>query len=91
MSRALEQRLPTVSTSQPMSVAGAIVTYGFHRQEAIERTGLYMKKILDGAHPADLPIEQPTKFQLVINLKTAALLGIEISPAVLAQADEVIE
>ena len=71
--------------------AGAIITYGYDRWEAIERTGLYLKKILDGARAADLPIEQPTKFHLVVNLKAAGLLGIEVPTAVLAQADEVIE
>ncbi|HZY21213.1 MAG TPA: ABC transporter substrate binding protein, partial [Beijerinckiaceae bacterium] len=91
MSRALAARLPTVSSSQQMSLAGALITYGFLRREAIERTGFYLKRIIDGARPADLPIEQPTKFNLVVNLKTAELLGIEIPLAVLAQADEVIE
>jgi putative tryptophan/tyrosine transport system substrate-binding protein len=91
MQRALAARLPTVPSSQQMSLAGAVITYGFLRREAIERTGFYPKRIIDGARPADLPIEQPTKFNLVVNLKTAELLGIEIPLAVLAQADEVIE
>ena len=91
MSRSLTERLPTMATAQHMSHAGAIITYGYDRWEAIERTGFYLKKILDGARAADLPIEQPTRFHLVVNLKTAGLLDIEIPAAVLAQADEVIE
>jgi putative tryptophan/tyrosine transport system substrate-binding protein len=90
MSRALPERLPTMATAH-MSLAGALITYGYHRREAMERTGFYLKRILDGARPADLPIEQPTKFHLTVNLKTAGLLGIEIPSAVLALADEVIE
>jgi putative ABC transport system substrate-binding protein len=87
--RALAERVPTVGTSQ--LVAGALVTYGFLVQEAVERTGTYLKRILAGASPADLPIEQPTIFHLVVNLNTARALGIEIPAAVLAEADEVVE
>jgi putative ABC transport system substrate-binding protein len=87
--RALAERVPTVGTSQ--LVAGALITYGFLFQAAVERTGTYLKRILAGASPADLPIEQPTIFHLVVNLNTARALGIEIPAAVLAEADEVVE
>ena len=91
VSRAIAEHVPTVATSQQMSLAGAIFTYGFPAQEMVERTGSYLKKILAGVSPADLPIEQPTKFHLVVNLKMARTLGIEIPAAVLLQADEVTE
>jgi putative ABC transport system substrate-binding protein len=89
--RALAERVPTVGTSQLLAGAGALVTYGFLVREAVERTGTYLKQILAGASPADLPIEQPTIFQLVVNLNTARALGIGIPAAVLAEADEVVE
>ena len=91
VSRALARRLPTFATNPEAALAGAVVTYGYLRREAVERTGLYLKKIIEGAKPSDLPIEQPTKFQLVVNLKTAQMLGIDVPSVVLAQADEVIE
>jgi putative ABC transport system substrate-binding protein len=91
MSRALVERFPTMATAQHMALAGAIITYGFNRWQAIERAGFYLKRILEGARASDLPIEQPTKFHLVVNLKSAGFLGIEIPATVLAQADEVIE
>jgi putative ABC transport system substrate-binding protein len=89
--RALAERVPTVATSQLLAGAGALVTYGFLLQEAVERTGTYLKRILAGARPTDLPIEQPTIFRLVVNLNTARALGIEIPASFLAQADEVVE
>ena len=88
---ALRHRLPAFSVWPDLAEAGSLVGYGTSRLELYRRSAYYLKRILDGAKPADLPVEQPTKFELVINLKTAKALGITIPQSVLVRADRVIE
>jgi putative tryptophan/tyrosine transport system substrate-binding protein len=92
IARALAQRLPTFgSFSLPFLQAGALFTYSRDPKEAFQGVARLLKKILNGAAPADLPVEQPTRFNLMINLRTARALGLELPPTLLARADEVLE
>jgi putative ABC transport system substrate-binding protein len=88
---AMTHHLPTMCGVQPYVSAGCLMGYAADIAEMFRRSAVYVDKILKGAKPADLPIEQPTKFQLVINLKAAKSLGVTIASSVLAQADQVIE
>jgi len=87
---ALKSRLPSVHSAREFTDAGGLITYGADRADSYRRVAYYVEKILKGAKPANLPVEQPTKFELVINLKTAKQIGVTIPPQVLARADRVI-
>jgi ABC-type uncharacterized transport system substrate-binding protein len=88
---AAQYRLPAVFDAREFADAGGLMTYGPHVPDNYRRAAVYVDKILKGTKPADLPVEQPVKFELVINLKTAQALGVTIPPALLFQADEVLQ
>src|SRR5262249_44927935 len=88
---ALKHRLPSLSGEAAAPWAGTLLFYGPHIWEACERSSVYVDRILKGAKPSELPVERPTKIDLIVNLKTAKALGLTIPPSVLARADEVIQ
>jgi putative ABC transport system substrate-binding protein len=88
---ALENRLPAIAAAREYAEAGLLLTYGIDLRDQFRQSAVFVDKIFKGAKPADLPVEQPTKFELVINLKTAKALGIIVPPTLLTRADEVIE
>jgi putative ABC transport system substrate-binding protein len=88
---ATRHRLPSISALREYAEAGGLMTYGPNLLDQYRRAAVYVDRILKGAKPADLPIEQPTKFELLVNLKTARALGLTIPPAILASADEIIK
>ena len=88
---AVDKRVPSMHGEEQFVEAGGLMSYGPSRVDLFRRAATYIDKILKGAKPTDLPVEQPTKFELVINLKTAKQIGLTISPNVLARADKVIK
>ena len=88
---AIQQRLPTMFIFKSYVEAGGLISYGVDPPAMYRQVGFYVAKILNGAKPADLPIQQPVKFELVINLKTAKAIGVDLSTAIQLRADEVIE
>jgi putative ABC transport system substrate-binding protein len=87
---ALKSRLPSVYGRKEAVDAGGLMSYGADNADSYRRVAYYVDRILKGAKPADLPVQQPTKFELVINLKTAKQIGVTIRPEVLARATKII-
>jgi putative ABC transport system substrate-binding protein len=88
---ATRHRLPAVYSTRVFAVDGGLISYGPDSVDQLSRAAGYVDRILKGENPADLPVQAPTKYELVINMKTAKALGIDVPPQLLARADEVIE
>ena len=87
----VEHRLPSISAYHECAVAGGLMAYMTSYYDIFRREAIFIDKIFEGAKPGDLPIEQPTKFELVINLKTAKALGLDVPPSLLVRANRLIE
>ena len=87
----VQYRLPSCYGMRDFATSGGLISYGVDSIDLFRRSATYVDRILKGARPADLPVQEPTKFVLVINLKTAKLIGLTVPPSLLAAADELIE